>query len=62
MLFCQIVTSGVSRLVRRADQAYCADGSWLLRSLKATETHTFYSAAGDRLTSFPIAPADCQQW
>jgi hypothetical protein len=39
--------------------AYCADGSWLLRSLGATETHTFYSVAGGRLTSFSIAPADC---
>jgi hypothetical protein len=40
--------------------AYCADGSRLLRRLKATKTHTFYSSEGERLLSFSITPADCQ--
>jgi hypothetical protein len=51
--------SGVQKTMR---DIYCADGSWLLRSLKATETFTYYSPEGERLTGFSIAPADCQQW
>jgi hypothetical protein len=42
--------------------AYCADGSWLLRSLKATETHIYYSLEGARLASFSLTPVDCPQW
>ncbi len=51
--------TGVQKSMR---DAYCADGSWLLRSLKVTETFTYYSPEGERLTSFSITPADCQQW
>ena len=32
------------------------------RLMKATETHTFYSPDGERLTSFSISPADCPSW
>jgi hypothetical protein len=51
--------SGIQKNMR---DAYCADGSWLLRSLKATETFTYYNPEGQRLTGFSIAPADCSQW
>jgi hypothetical protein len=32
-----------------------------LRIVKATETHTYYSSDGERLTGFSMDPADCQQ-
>jgi len=32
---------------------------FVLGTLKAVETHTFYSPEGKRLTSFSISPADC---
>ena len=34
----------------------------LMTVLKATETHTFYSAEGERLISFSIDGSDCPQW
>ena len=57
-----VFNSQVNALQKIMRDTYCADGSWLLRSLKATETHTYYSPEGERLTSFSIAPADCPQW
>ena len=36
-----------------------ADDDFVLRWVKATETHTFYSSEGKRLTSFSIGPGDC---
>jgi hypothetical protein len=35
------------------------DEHFVFRIVKATETHTFYSSGGERLTSFSIGPADC---
>jgi hypothetical protein len=49
-------------LQKNLRDTYCASGSWLLRALKATETVIYYSPEGERLSSFSIAPADCQQW
>ena len=44
-------------------KAHCSDDDdFVLRSVKATETHTFYNLEGERLTSFSISPADCPRW
>ena len=43
-------------------QGHCSDNGWFLRSVKATETHTYYSLEGERLTSFSVGPADCPKW
>jgi len=51
--------NGLQKIMR---DAYCAEDNWLLRRLKATETFTYYSPDGERLTGFSIAPADCSQW
>ena len=50
---------GLEKIMR---DGYCADDCWLLRSLKATETHAYYGLGGERLKSFSITPADCPQW
>jgi hypothetical protein len=40
--------------------SHCSDDEdFVLRLVKATETHTFYSSVGERLTSFSISPGDC---
>jgi len=40
--------------------SHCSDGDdFVLRSAKATETHTFYTSQGERLTSFSVSLADC---
>jgi hypothetical protein len=55
----------VNERQKDALEMYCADeeeDDGYLRSLKAIWTQTFYSVAGERLTSFSISPADCQQW
>jgi hypothetical protein len=54
--------SRVNGLQKIWRDAYCSDGKWLLRSLKTTETYTYYSLEGERLASFSITPADCKQW
>jgi hypothetical protein len=41
---------------------YCSHRGRWLRAVKATESHTYYSVKGERLTSFSIGPPDCQQW
>ena len=39
------------------------DEDFVLRIVKATETHTFYNSKGEWMTSFTISPADCpKQW
>ena len=44
-------------------KAHCSDDDdFVLRSVKATETRTFYNLEGERLTSFSISPADCPRW
>jgi hypothetical protein len=52
----------VARIQKDALARYCSDSSWFLRSMKATETQTFYGVEGERLTGFSISPADCPQW
>jgi hypothetical protein len=40
--------------------SHCSDNEdFIFKIMKATETHTFYSSGGQRLTSFSIGPADC---
>jgi hypothetical protein len=43
---------------------HCSDDEdFVLRIVKATETHTFYNSKGEWMTSFTISPADCpKQW
>jgi hypothetical protein len=42
--------------------SHCSnDDDFVLRYAKATETHTFYSSEGVRLTSFSIAPGNCAE-
>jgi len=54
--------SFVSQRQKEVLEGHCSDAGWFLRSAKATETHTYYSFEGERLTSFSIGPADCPQW
>jgi hypothetical protein len=50
---------GMSKMQKDFLESHCSDDGWFLRSIKATETHTFYSFEGAWLTSFSIGPADC---
>ena len=55
--------SFVSERQKDLIKEHCSeDDDFVLRSVKATETHTFYSSGGERLTSFSISPADCPRW
>jgi len=47
---------------KTALEAYCSDDVSILKNAKMTETHTYYSLQGERLTSFAIGPADCPKW
>ena len=38
------------------------ESDFILGMVKATETHTYYSVDGERLTSFSISPGDRGQW
>ena len=41
-------------------KSHCSDDDdFVLKMLKATETHTYYSPEGERLTSFSMSPGDC---
>ena len=40
----------------------CSEDNSFLISIKAMETHTFYSSEGERLTSYSIDRADCPKW
>ena len=40
----------------------CSDDNKFMIHVKAIETHTYYSAEGERLTSFSIDRSGCPQW
>jgi hypothetical protein len=59
----RVFHSWVSERQKQALERYCSeDGGKFLRSVKAVETHRYFSSLGERLTSFSIGPADCPQW
>lgn len=44
-------------------KTHCSeDDDFVLKLVKATETHTYYGPDGERLTGFSISPADCPRW
>ena len=52
----------MAQLQKDALERYCSNEQRFLRDAKATQTYTYYSVEGERLTSFSIGPADCPQW
>jgi hypothetical protein len=50
----------MTRYQKTVLDGHCSDDEdFVLKIMKATETHTFYSPGGERLTSFSIDQADC---
>jgi hypothetical protein len=54
------------RFVRQHEKdllkSHCSDkNDFVIKTLKGTETHTYYSVDGERLMSFSISPSDCGQ-
>jgi hypothetical protein len=52
----------LGRRQRDAHEGHCSENGWFLRSMKATETHTYLSSEGRWLASFSIGSVDCPQW
>jgi hypothetical protein len=52
----------VSEMQKDLFKGRCSEDDSFFISIRAIETHTFYSDQGERLTSFSIDRADCPKW